>query len=83
MTSAPASACTSAWRTSWPTLASLTISSPSISAVMAVAGIGVERHVGDEPDLRHRRLDGAAGGADEVFGLSASEPVGSRRAGSV
>ena len=36
-------------------------------AVMAVAGIGVERHIGDEADVRHRRLDGAQRLADEVL----------------
>ena len=36
-------------------------------AVMAVARIGIERHVGDEPQLRHGCLDGPAGTADEVL----------------
>ena len=67
MTSAPASACTSAWRTSCATLASLTISSPSMMPVMAVAGIGIERDVDDEADLRHGRLDGAAGACRRGF----------------
>ena len=35
-------------------------------AVMAVAGEGVERHVGDDADLRHRRLDRARRAVDEV-----------------
>ena len=36
-------------------------------AVVAVARIGVERDVGDEPDLGEFLLDGAAGAADEVL----------------
>ena len=34
--------------------------------VMAVAGIGVERHVADHPDIADARLDGAHRAADEV-----------------
>ena len=33
---------------------------------MAVAGIGIERHVAEDADLRHLLLDGADGAADEV-----------------
>ena len=38
---------------------------------MAVAGVGIERDVGDDADLRHGRLDGAHGAADEVAARSA------------
>ena len=38
-------------------------------AVMAVAGIGIERHVGDEADVRHGGLDGPQRPADEVVGV--------------
>ncbi len=33
---------------------------------MAVAGIGVERHVADDAEIRHLRLDRTHGPADEV-----------------
>ena len=36
---------------------------------MAVAGERVERHIGDNADVRHRLLDGARRGVDEVVGL--------------
>ena len=37
--------------------------------IMAVAGIGVERHVAEHADLRHLFLDRSDGAADEVFGV--------------
>ena len=36
---------------------------------MAVGGIGIERHVAEDADLRHRLLDGADGAADEIVGV--------------
>ena len=52
-------------------------------AVMAVAGVGVERDVGDDADLRHGRLDRAAGRADEVLRVERLRPglVAARRVG--
>ena len=38
-------------------------------AVMAVAGIGIERHIAQHADLRHRGLDGAHRAADQVVGI--------------
>ena len=38
-------------------------------AVMAVAGVGIERHVAHDADVRHRLLDGAHGPADEIVGI--------------
>ena len=35
-------------------------------AVMAVAGVGIERDVGDEAEVGHRRLDRARSAADEI-----------------
>ena len=35
-------------------------------AVMAVAGVGIERHVAQDADLRHFLLDGADGPADQI-----------------
>ena len=67
--SAPASAWLSAWRTSTATVSSLRIAPSSQQAVMAVAGIGIERHVGEDADIGHGLLDGAAGPADQVFGV--------------
>ena len=69
MMSQPASACTSACRTSTSTVSSLTISPSIHQPVMAVAGIGVERHVAHDADVRHRRLDGAHRPADQIVGV--------------
>ena len=78
MTSAPARAWLSDWRTSAAT--DLVVEDAEVVAVLAdqpvvaVAGIGVERDVGDEADLRELLLDRAAGAANEialVVGLSA------------
>ena len=53
-------------------------------AVMAVAGVGIERHVAEDADLRHFLLDGADGaGRRDCPGLSASLPFSSRKLGSV
>jgi hypothetical protein len=38
-------------------------------SVMAVAGVGIERHVANHAHLRHAGLDRAHGAADEVFGI--------------
>ena len=57
--SAPASAWASASATSTSTVSSLTITPSRDDAVMAVAGVGVERDVGHHGDLGHRRLDRA------------------------
>ncbi len=59
MMSAPASACITAARTIWSTVSSLTMIAVAQDAVMAVAGEGIERHVGDDADIRHRLLEGA------------------------
>ena len=66
MMSAPASAWSTAWRDQQRDR--LVVEDPLAvhQAVMAVAGVGVERHVGDDADLRHGRLDRAHGAADEV-----------------
>ena len=53
MMSQPASAWTSACRTRTSTVSSLTISSPAHQPVMAVAGVGVERDVAQDADVRH------------------------------
>ena len=34
--------------------------------VMAMAGVGIERHVAHDADFRHRRLDGAHRPADQI-----------------
>ena len=54
MMSQPASAWTSAWRTSTATVSSLTNDAVLHQPVMAVTGIGVERHVAEHADLGHR-----------------------------
>ena len=68
MTSAPARAWFSAWRDQ--RLDRLVVedrTSPSAhEPVVAVAGVGVERDVGDEAKLRKLALDRAAGAADKI-----------------
>ena len=44
--------------------------------VMAVAGIGVERHVAEQADLRHRFFDGADSAADQIVGIERLGAVG-------
>ena len=50
---------------------------------MAVAGIGIERHVAEDADLRHLFLDGADGAADQVVGVERLGAVVVASAGSV
>ena len=66
MMSQPASASTRACLTSTSTVSSLRISPSLEQAVMAVAGIGIERDVAQDADVGHFLLDGADGAADEV-----------------
>ena len=68
-TSAPASACTSDWRTSTSSVSSLAISPPRTQPVVAMAGVGIERDVEDDADVEARRLDGARRAAHEVLGI--------------
>ena len=51
--------------------------------VMAVAGIGIQRHVAENADLRHSFLDRAHAAADRLSALTASRPSSLFRAGSV
>ena len=37
--------------------------------VMAMRCVGIQRHVAQHADLRHRRLDGAHGAADQVVAV--------------
>ena len=37
--------------------------------IVAVAGVGIERHVAQHTDLRHLFLDGADGAADQIVGI--------------
>ena len=55
--SAPASACTSDWRTSASSVSSLAISRAAQQAVVAVARVGIERDVEDDADVEAGRLD--------------------------
>ncbi len=48
---------------------SLSISAVDQNPVMAVARVGIERHVADDADLRHLLLDGTHGAADEIAGI--------------
>ncbi len=70
MTSAPARAWLSDWRTSAAT--DFVVENAEVVAVLAdqpvvaVAGVGVERDVGDEAEPRELLLDRAAGAADEI-----------------
>jgi len=71
MMSAPASASTSAWRVSTATVRRED-DAVAQQPVMAMAGVGIERDVAEDADLRHGLLDGADGAADEIVGLRAS-----------
>ena len=66
MMSQPASACTSACLHQH--LDRLVVDDVAVAhqAVMAVAGVGVERDIAQDADLRHRLLDRADGAADEI-----------------
>ena len=69
MMSQPASACTSAWRHQHRHGLVVEDDAVAQQAVMAVAGVGIERHVAEHADLRHLLLDGADGAADQVVGV--------------
>ena len=69
MISAPASAWTRACLTRISTVSSLTMTPSRKQPVMAVAGIGIERDIAEDADLRHRLLDRADGAADEIVGI--------------
>ena len=60
--SAPAAACDSAARASCSTVASLTISSPSSDAAVAVRRVLAQAHVGDDQQVRDLALERADGG---------------------
>ena len=75
MMSQPASACTSACCTSISMVASLCTSPSRDQPVMAVAGIGIERHIAQHADLRHRLLDRAHRAADQIVGVDGFAPV--------
>ena len=75
MMSQPASACTSACRTSTSTRLVIGDIAVDQQAVMAVAGIGIERHVAQHADLGHRLLDGAHRAADQIVGVERFAPV--------
>ena len=65
--SQPASACTSAIRSSASSVSSFSDHPVAHQPVVAVGIVGIERHVEQHADLRHRRLDRAGGAADEVL----------------
>ena len=69
MMSQPASASTSAWARS--AIGGLIVDDGAAAqeAVVAVAGIGIERDVAEHADLRHRLLDRPDGAADQVVGI--------------
>ena len=69
MMSQPASACTSACRTSTATVSSLRMSPSAHQAVMAVAGVGIERDVAEHAEIGHFLLDGAHRLADQIVGV--------------
>ena len=52
-------------------------------AVMAVAGVGIERHVAEDADLRHFLLDRADGAADQIVRVERLAAVLVAQAGSV
>ena len=67
ITSAPASACTSACRDELTDARVVDDLLPLHQAVMPVARIGIERDIGDEAEIGHRRLQRAARGANEIL----------------
>ncbi len=69
MMSAPARAWLSDCAHSRCTVSSLTISSPCHHAVVAVAGVGVERGIRHQADMRHLGLDRAQRAAHEIVGV--------------
>ena len=75
MMSAPASASTRACFASIATVSSLAMTPSRKQPVMAVAGIGIERDVAQDADLRHRLLDGAHRATDQIFGVERLGPV--------
>ena len=68
MMSQPASACTSAWRTSACERLVVEDLAAAHQAVVAVAGVGVERHVEQHADVEPGLADGAGGAADQIVG---------------
>ena len=76
MMSQPASAWTRACRTRASSVASLRISPSSIKPVMAMAGIGIERHIAHDADLRHRRLDRPHRPAHQIVGVVGLAAIG-------
>ncbi len=69
MISQPASAWTSAWRTSTVERRIVVDIAVPDQPVMAVAGVGIERHVAQHADLGHRLLDRAHRAADQIVGV--------------
>ena len=81
MMSQPASACTSACLHQHGDGLVVEDGAVAHQAVVAVAGVGIERHVAQHADLRHRLLDGADRLADQIVGVERLAAV-ARRAGS-
>ncbi len=50
-------------------------------AVMAVTGVGIERHIAEHADLWHMLLDRAHRAADEIVGVDRFAPVRCLQAG--
>ena len=68
--SAPASAWTSAWSTStFDRVVVDDVAGLVDEPVVAVRGVGIERDVGQDADLRHRVLDRLDRAADEIVGV--------------
>ena len=62
----PASACSRACFTRMATEAIIDDFAIFHKPVMAVAGIGIQRHIAHDADFRHCRLDGANRPADQI-----------------
>ena len=69
MMSQPASACTSAWRTRACERLVVEDLAAAHQPVVAVAGVGVERHVEQHADVEPGLADGAGRAAHEVVGI--------------
>jgi len=70
------------WRTA-PRVSSLRMTPSLQQTVMAKAGVGIERDVAKDADLRHGLLIARMAWKQDWSGLSASVPSSSRKFGSV
>ena len=83
MMSQPASACTSACWTSTATRLVVENAAVLDQAVMAVAGVGIERDIAEDAEIGKFLLDRAHGLADQIVGVERLRAVLVAQRGSV